>query len=94
MFASIGGPSAYAITIDMGGRHIAKLFGCMNMVGNLAASLISLGVPHLLKWTNHQWDYVLVMFGILWLGAGLFWLLLNPNGTVFRYSLWRDTNAS
>ncbi len=89
MFGAIGGPSAYAITIDMGGRHIAKLFGCMNMVGNLGAALIIQGVPWFLKWTD-QWDQVVLMFGGLWLGAGLFWLLLNPNGDVFQYSLWRS----
>ena len=89
LFAAIGGPAAYAITIDMGGRHIAKLFGCMNMVGNLGAIVIPIIVPKLLN-QHGQWNNVLVMFCVLWGSAGLFWLLLNPNGTVFQQSLWRN----
>lgn len=87
-FAAIGGPAAYAITIDMGGSHTAKLFGCMNMVGNLGAAAITNAVPRLLQ--HGQWNNVMVMFCGLWVAAGLFWLLLNPNGTVFQYSLWRS----
>lgn len=86
MIAAIGGPTAYAITIDMGNRHVAKLFGCMNMVGNLGAGLVTIGIPYFLKMTG-QWDQVLYMFGGLWFAAGVFWLLLNPNGDVFQYSL-------
>lgn len=88
LLGAIGGPAAYAITIDMGGRHVAKLFGCMNMVGNLGAASISLGVPRFLKWSG-DWEQVLLLFAGLWLAAGLFWLLLNPNGNVFQYSWWR-----
>lgn len=88
LLGAIGGPAAYAITMDMGGKHVAKLFGSMNMVGNFGAAFISLGVPQFLKWSGH-WDPVLWFFGGLWLCAGLFWLALNPNGDVFQYSLRR-----
>src|SRR5262249_58856275 len=34
---AVGGPCAYAITIDMGGRHVAIVFSLMNMAGNVGA---------------------------------------------------------
>lgn len=88
LFAAIGGPSAYAITIDMGGRHLAKLFSCMNMVGNLGAALFIFGTPWFLRQTG-QWDAVMLTFGGLWICAGIFWLLLNPNGDIFEQTWWR-----
>jgi hypothetical protein len=72
----------------MGGKHVSKLFACMNMVGNLGSGSIILAVPYFLKQTQ-QWESVLYMFSGLWLAAGVFWMLLNPNGDVFRYSLLR-----
>ena len=88
LFSAIGGPSAYAITIDMGGRHLAKLFSCMNMCGNLGAALFIFGVPWFLRRTN-QWDAVVLIFGAFWIGAGVFWLFLNPNGDIFQQSFWK-----
>jgi hypothetical protein len=72
----------------MGGAHLAKLFSCMNMVGNLGAAMFILGVPQFLKHTNN-WDAVLLCFGALYVAAGIFWLLLNPNGDIFEQSWWR-----
>jgi sugar phosphate permease len=88
LFSAIGGPTAYAITIDMGGKHLAKLFSCMNMCGNVGAAMFIFGVPWFLDATG-KWDAVVLMFGALWVGAGIFWLLLNPNGDIFQQSLWK-----
>jgi hypothetical protein len=35
--ASLAGPCAYSITIDMGGKHTAAVFSTMNMLGNIGA---------------------------------------------------------
>jgi sugar phosphate permease len=93
LFAAIGGPSAYAITIDLGGRHLAKLFGCMNMVGNLGAAAFIVGTPWFLRRTDN-WDAVLLIFGGLYVAAGLFWLLLNPNVDIFQQSLWQSKQSA
>ncbi len=37
--AAFGGVSAYTITMDMGGRHVATVFSVMNMCGNVGAAL-------------------------------------------------------
>ncbi len=85
--AAVGGPCAYTVTIDMGGRHTAILFGTMNMVGNLGAFAFIRLVPELIEFL--PWDAVLALFGVLYLGACVFWLLLNPRGTVLDQSLMR-----
>ena len=48
--ASMGGPCAYAITIDMGGRHVAPVFSTMNMAGNVGAMLFPLLIPWLVPY--------------------------------------------
>ncbi|MCA9225694.1 MAG: MFS transporter [Planctomycetales bacterium] len=92
--AAVGGPCAYSITIDMGGRHVASLFAVMNMVGNLGASAFILLTPKLLAAaddygldTNSSWNAVLVAFSLLYVGAAICWLLLRPRGTVFQQAL-------
>jgi len=84
--AAVGGPCAYTITIDMGGRHVGTLFGTMNMVGNLGALAFVFGLPWFLEQTGN-WDSVLLLFGCLYVGAGWFWLLLKPQGDIFDQSL-------
>lgn len=83
--ASLAGPAGYALTIDMGGRHVATVFATMNMSGNLGAFLFPILVPYLLTWTG-DWNLVLVVFGLVYLAAAGCWLLLNPAGTVFDQS--------
>jgi hypothetical protein len=89
MFGSaVGGPCAYSITIDMGGRHVATLFGAMNMIGNLGAMTFIRVVPMFQQWTG-SWDAVLLLFNAICIAAAVCWLMLNPTGTVFDQSLLR-----
>ena len=88
--ASLAAPSGYAITIDMGGEHVAAVNSVMNMCGNFGAMLFPLIVPHLLKQTG-SWDAVLVSFGCLYIVAMLCWWLIKPEGTVFDQALIRPT---
>lgn len=46
VLAGCGGPAAYAITIDIGGPHVSKVFSSMNMMGNFGAALS----PLLVNW--------------------------------------------
>ena len=92
--ASAAGPCAYTITIDMGGRHVATLFATMNMCGNFGALLFINAVPWSLKliahhypdYTGSAWDAVLLLFGAMYVGAGLCWFFLRTNGTVLDHS--------
>ena len=86
-FASMGGPCAYTVTIDMGGRHTAVLFATMNMAGNLGAFAFIRLVPEIIR--HLSWNAVLSLFGLFYVFAAIFWLMVNPRITVVEQSLIR-----
>ncbi|HEY2840467.1 MAG TPA: MFS transporter [Pirellulales bacterium] len=79
---AVAGPVAYAITIDMGGRHVPTVFSVMNMSGNIGAATFPIVVAYVVEWTGH-WEHVLGLVVAIYVLGGVCWLLLNPNGTVF-----------
>lgn len=91
-FAAVGGPCAYTITMDMGGAHVATLFGTMNMIGNLGAFAFIYGVPWFLDRTG-DWNSVLILFGSLYVAAAAFWLVLKPQGTILDQSLLKAASS-
>jgi MFS transporter, ACS family, D-galactonate transporter len=87
-FAALASPCAYAMTIDMGGPHVATVNATMNMMGNFGAWTFPIVVPWLLGRFGN-WDAVVVVFGSLYVLGGLFWLLLKPEGTIVEQALCR-----
>ncbi len=87
--AAFGGPCAYTITIDMGGRNVPILFGTMNMVGNLGAFAFIRSVPMIRE--HFGWAAVLVLFAMLYVAAAFFWSLVNPNRTILEQSLYQES---
>lgn len=87
-FAAFGGPSAYAATIDMGGRHAPTVFSTMNMMGNFGAALFPVAVPLLLAIGvpsgESNWNLVLWVFAGMYFAAALCWLLADANVSVER----------
>jgi ACS family glucarate transporter-like MFS transporter len=77
-FASCGGPCAYAITMDLGGRHVTTVFSFMNMCGNVGAFVFPILVPQIVAWTG-AWDAVLFTFAIIHLAAAICWLCFDGN---------------
>jgi len=79
--AAAGGPLAYAVSIDMGGKHVRPIFSLMNMWGNLG----SLSFPLVVAWMigkdpkPSDWAPVLPLFAVIYLIAGLAWLGFNPD---------------
>src|SRR5262245_49427389 len=88
-FAALAAPCAYAMTIDMGGAHVATVNATMNMMGNFGAWAFPIAVPWLLTRFGN-WDAVLVVFGALYVMGALFWLLLKPEGTIFEQALCQE----
>lgn len=74
--ASLAGPAAYAVTIDLGRNHVAPVFSVMNMAGNVGAIPLPLLAPILAAWTG--WEAVLFVIAGLYLTAGFCWAFLNP----------------
>ena len=96
--AGFAGPSAYTVTMDMGGRHVASVFATMNMVGNFGAALMPWLVPHfraaversplaLNLCGQNSWNAVLVLFAVTYVFAAMCWMMLRVKGTVFDQSL-------
>jgi nitrate/nitrite transporter NarK len=90
-FASLASPCAYAMTIDMGGAHVATVNATMNMMGNFGAWAFPIAVPWLLTRFGN-WDAVLVVFGGLYVIGALFWLLLKPEGTIVEQAWCRENS--
>ncbi|MEX0718012.1 MAG: MFS transporter [Planctomycetaceae bacterium] len=93
-FAAMTGPSGYAITMDMGGRHIGTLFGAMNMAGNIGATLFALLVPWFVDWTEtfadtaESWRLVLFLMAGIYVAAAVCWIPMNARGTVVDQALF------
>jgi MFS family permease len=79
----VGGVSAYATAITMGGRRVAPVFATMNMSGNIGAGIFPFVLGRLVGQTGN-WNVTLLLFAGLFAGATVCWALLNPKGTLFE----------
>jgi MFS family permease len=82
LFMTIGGVSSYAITLDLGGKHVATIFSTMNMCGSIGAALFPYYAGWLVK-TTGDWNHVLWSIVGIYIAAASCWALLNPDGTLF-----------
>ena len=83
--AAVGNPCSCAITMNMGGEHVATVMSMMNMSGNLGAALFPLAVPWLLRATG-SWNAVLIGFATLYVAAAVCWLMLKTERSVIEQS--------
>ena len=79
-FCSISNPTTYTVTIDIGGRYPAVVFGTMNMMGNIGSAIFPLLIP---IWVSRSsWGTIPIFMGTLY-GLGMIcWFFLNVNGEV------------
>jgi sugar phosphate permease len=90
--AGFAGPISYALTIDVGGRHVPAVFSTMNMFGNLGAGLLAFLVPHFRLAIERlagagaegspdavrtSWAAVLLLFASTYLIAAVCWIWLR-----------------
>jgi MFS family permease len=81
--AAFGGPCAYAITMDMGGRHVSAVFSVMNSAGSLGAFLFPSIIPYIVQWSGN-WQAVIYVFSGIYLAAAVCWVSFDPSGTMDR----------
>lgn len=81
-FGYVGGVSAYAVAITMGGTRVAVVFATMNMSGNVGAALFPLAVGWIVEATGN-WNLALLLFASLFALDAVCWALLNPKGPLF-----------
>lgn len=77
LMAALAGPCALAATIDIGGQHVPRVFGVMNMCGNFAAAACPVLVGMLFHWTAN-WNLVLLLFAGVYLVGAICWIFVNP----------------
>ncbi|MBL8848617.1 MAG: MFS transporter [Planctomycetaceae bacterium] len=90
--AGFSGPCSYALTIDVGGRHVPAVFSTMNMFGNFGAGLMPWLVPHFRATVERlasgsadavhtSWAAILLLFAATYLAAAFcwVWLRIEPN---------------
>ena len=87
-FAGTASPCAYALTIDMGGRHIGAINATMNMIGNFGALLFPLAAPWMLARFGN-WDAVIGLFAGIYICAAACWMLLKTEGTMLDQALFK-----
>jgi nitrate/nitrite transporter NarK len=82
LFMTVGGVSAYAITMDVGGPHVAVVFSTMNMCGSVGAAAFPKFAGWLVEVTGN-WNYVLFAIAAIYVAAAVCWAFLDPDGTLF-----------
>lgn len=81
-FMTVGGVSAYTITMDLGGAYVATVFSAMNMFGSLGSAAFPKYVGWLVEQTGN-WDHVLYSIVAIYVAAAVCWAMINPNGSLF-----------
>ena len=90
--ASLAGPSAYAVTIDLGRQHVAPVFSVMNLAGNIGAIPLPALAPHLAAWAG-SWEPILFLFAGLNLPAAVCWLFLDPDRPIISSETSTTANS-
>ena len=76
--AALAGPSAYALTIDLGGRNMPQVFAIMNTSGSVGSIVFPIVAPQLVKATG-SWEAVLALFALIHLGAAAAWVSFDAD---------------
>jgi MFS transporter, ACS family, glucarate transporter len=76
-------PAAFAVCLDIGGRHAGAVTGAMNMAGQLGAFSTSVAFGQVVTLTGNYNTPLLPMIGFTLVGAAL-WLKIDPTRPLIR----------
>jgi sugar phosphate permease len=79
-FFTISSPCAYALVIDIGGKHLALAFGAMNMIGNLGSFAFVTYLSSIVKYGG--WELLFAVWVGLHFVALACWLFLDPSKNI------------
>ncbi len=71
-------PPAWGACMDIGGRFAGTLSGSMNMMGNLAGAVAPVIIGRLIDVTGSNWDLTFYISAVIYLGAAICWMFLDP----------------
>jgi len=80
-FSGLGGPAAWAATMDVAGRQTALVMALMNMGGTLGGFTLPIVVGYMIgdiERTGGDWNQVLYLIAAIYWIAGLSWFFVNP----------------
>jgi MFS family permease len=72
-------PVAWAVCLDVGGRHAGSVNGAMNMAGQAASFLSSVTFGYIVRYAGDDWNAPLVPMTVTALLAALCWLKISAN---------------
>ena len=72
-------PTAWASTMDVGGRYAGTVSGAMNMCGAIAGACSTLIVGYILAWAHQDWTLALYLSASIYLIGGLCWFFIDPH---------------
>lgn len=70
-------PCAWGATMDLGGAYTGTIAGTMNSVGNLAGVALPAAIPHILHWSNNNWNTTFYVSAAVYATGILAWMLLD-----------------
>jgi len=89
-FSGFAGPVNWAVTLDVSGKHIAVVFGIMNLIGNVGSYTCAIAVGHLFDYIelrDADWNLVLYLFVAANLAGAVSAALMNPNRSAVKRGL-------
>jgi MFS family permease len=81
-FSGLGGPAAWAATMDVAGRYTAVIMALMNMGGTLGGFFLPIVVGHMIadiERSGGDWNQVLYLIAGIYWAAAICWIFINPN---------------
>lgn len=72
-------PVAWAVCLDVGGRHAGAVSGAMNMAGQAASFLSSVAFGYIVSLAGENWDAPLVPMTVTAFLAALCWLRIDAS---------------
>ena len=71
-------PNAWGACMDVGGKYAGTVSGSMNMMGNFAGLAAPAIAPQILKFTNNDWNLVLLVMAAVYLIGAVIWPFIDP----------------
>ncbi len=84
-FSGLGGPAAWAATMDVGGRYTALIMAIMNMGGTIGGLALPIVVGRMIgniERTGGDWNQVLYLIAGIYVTAAFCWIFVNPSAEI------------
>jgi ACS family glucarate transporter-like MFS transporter len=74
-------PVSWTVASEIGGKHAGAISGSMHMFGQIGSTIMTLGFGYIVSET-HNWNLPIILIGVLVIGSGLLWLLIDAGKPV------------